>query len=55
MSRALHAEWKKVRTVRGPVWLLVAAIALTGALGVVADAAARCPSGNCRRTRPGSA
>ena len=48
MSRALHAEWNKVRTVRGPVRLLVAAIALTGALGVVADAAARCPSGNCR-------
>jgi len=48
VSRALHAEWTKFRTVPGPAWLLVAAIALTGALGVVADAAARCRSGNCQ-------
>jgi ABC-2 type transport system permease protein len=29
MRQALHAEWTKLRTVPGPGWLLVAAMALT--------------------------
>ena len=33
MRLALHAEWTKLRTVAGPVWLLLATIALTVALG----------------------
>ena len=44
---ALHAEWTKLRTVPGTVWLLLAIITLTVALGVVADTASRCPSGSC--------
>jgi len=35
MSRALHAEWTKQRTVAGPAWLLLATIALTVALSVI--------------------
>jgi ABC-2 type transport system permease protein len=44
---ALHAEWTKLRTSPGTAWLLLALVAATAALGVVADAAARCPSGSC--------
>jgi ABC-2 type transport system permease protein len=48
VSRALRAEWTKLRTVPGTIWLLAAAVALTAGLGAVADAAARCPAGNCQ-------
>jgi ABC-2 type transport system permease protein len=47
MREALRAEWTKLRTVPGATWLLLAVIALTAALGAVADAAARCPSRAC--------
>jgi ABC-2 type transport system permease protein len=47
MRDALCAEWTKLRTVPGTAWLLLAVIALTAALGIVADAAARCPSRAC--------
>jgi ABC-2 type transport system permease protein len=47
MRQALHAEWTKLRTVRGTGWLLLAAVALTIALSVAAAAAASCPSGGC--------
>jgi ABC-2 type transport system permease protein len=47
MREALHAEWTKLRTVPGTIWLLIAVIALTVALGVVADAATKCPSSGC--------
>ena len=43
-TRALHAEWTKVRTVAGTFWLLAAAIALTVTVGAAA-AATRCPAG----------
>jgi ABC-2 type transport system permease protein len=43
----LRAEWTKVRTVPGTVWLVVAAVAVTAGLGAAADAAARCPAGSC--------
>jgi ABC-2 type transport system permease protein len=39
----LHAEWTKVRTVPGTVWLLVGVVALTVALGALAAGAM--PSG----------
>jgi ABC-2 type transport system permease protein len=48
LKEILHAEWTKLRTVPGTIWLLLAVIALTAALGVVADAAAKCPSGGCQ-------
>jgi ABC-2 type transport system permease protein len=38
MSRALHAEWTKQRTVAGTGWLLLGAIALTIALGAIVAA-----------------
>jgi ABC-2 type transport system permease protein len=48
MREALHAEWTKLRTVPGTIWLLLAVIAATPVLGAVADAAARCPSEGCQ-------
>ena len=39
MREALHAEWTKLRTAPGTLWLLVAVVALT--------AAATCPSAGC--------
>jgi ABC-2 type transport system permease protein len=47
MKAALHAEWTKLRTVAGTIWLLLATIALTVALSVAAAAATKCPSGGC--------
>jgi ABC-2 type transport system permease protein len=44
---ALHAEWTKLRTVPGTIWLLLAVVVTTAALGAVADAATKCPSGGC--------
>jgi ABC-2 type transport system permease protein len=48
LREALHAEWTKLRTVPGTIWLLLAVVALTVALGIVADAATKCPSGGCQ-------
>jgi ABC-2 type transport system permease protein len=48
MTDALRAEWTKLRTVPGTVWLLLAVVAATVALGLGADAAAKCPSGGCQ-------
>lgn len=48
MNQAIHAEWTKLRTMPGIIWLLVAVITATAALGVVADAAANCPAGGCQ-------
>jgi len=44
---AIHAEWTKLRTVPGMLWLVVAAIVLTIGLGVVADSSVTCPSTGC--------
>jgi len=44
----LHSEWTKLRTVAGPGWLLVAAIALTAAVGALAANAVSCPDGGCQ-------
>jgi ABC-2 type transport system permease protein len=44
---ALHAEWTKLRTAPGTIWLVLAVIALTVAMGAAAAAAARCPAGGC--------
>ncbi len=48
MSEALHAEWTKLRTVAGPGLLLLAAIALTAAVGAAAANAVSCPAGGCQ-------
>ena len=42
---ALHAEWTKLRTVSGPAWLLLAAVALTIAGSAAAVGATHCPQG----------
>jgi len=45
----LHAEWTKARTVAGPGALLLAAAALTAAIGVAAaNAAGGCPGRGCQ-------
>jgi len=45
MACALHAEWTKLRTVRGPAWLLAALVILTIAVSVLATAPVSCPVG----------
>ncbi len=47
LGAALHAEWTKLRTSPGTAWLLLAIVAATAALGLVADAATRCASASC--------
>lgn len=44
---AIHAEWTKLRTVPGMLWLVVAAVVLTIGLGIVADSSVTCPSTGC--------
>jgi ABC-2 type transport system permease protein len=46
-SSTLRAEWTKLRTAPGTVWLLLAAAALTVALSAAAAAAAKCPAAGC--------
>ncbi|HEV3294328.1 MAG TPA: hypothetical protein VG123_35550, partial [Streptosporangiaceae bacterium] len=45
LAEALHAEWTKTRTMASTGWLLLAAIALTVAVGAAAAAGTSCPSG----------
>ena len=45
MACALHAEWTKLRTVRGPAGLLAALVTLTIAVSVLATAPVSCPAG----------
>jgi ABC-2 type transport system permease protein len=47
VRRAIHAEWTKQRTTPGTGWLLVAAVALTVAVGLLATGAASCPAAGC--------
>ncbi len=44
---ALHAEWTKLRTLSGTVWLMVAVAVLTIAVSAAADAATRCEGMGC--------
>ena len=44
---ALHAEWTKVRTAPGVIWLLVAAAALTAAVSAAVAASVTCPAAGC--------
>jgi len=52
MSRALHAEWTKQRTVAGTGWLLLSAIALTVALSVVVTLATKYASAGAGQDLP---
>ncbi|MEN3306215.1 MAG: type transport system permease protein [Micromonosporaceae bacterium] len=47
MTEALHAEWTKLRTAPGTVWLLLGVVAATVAVSVMATAAVACPAGGC--------
>jgi ABC-2 type transport system permease protein len=47
VRRELHAEWTKLRTVSGPVWLVVATVAATVAVGAATAGGARCASAAC--------
>lgn len=47
LRQAVHAEWTKVRTLPGLLWLAAAAAALTAAVGAATAAAARCPAAGC--------
>lgn len=47
MRTALHAEWTKIRTVPGPLWLLLATITATVALSAGATSTATCTSAGC--------
>jgi ABC-2 type transport system permease protein len=47
MRLALHAEWTKARTTGGPVWLLLAVVAATVAVGGAVSAATQCPAAGC--------
>jgi ABC-2 type transport system permease protein len=46
-GHALHAEWTKARTAGGTIWLLLAVIAATVAVGGAVAAATRCPAAGC--------
>ncbi|MCT2594387.1 ABC transporter permease [Streptomyces sp. N2-109] len=47
MRPALHAEWTKMRTVAGPLWLLLGMIAATVALSAGATSVVTCTSAGC--------
>jgi ABC-2 type transport system permease protein len=48
LNDVVHAEWTKLRTLPGPGWLLLAAAALTAAVGAIAANAVTCPAGICQ-------
>jgi ABC-2 type transport system permease protein len=43
----LHAEWTKLRTLRGTVWLLLAIVVATVAVSAITAAGANCPVTGC--------
>ncbi|MEW9530425.1 ABC transporter permease subunit [Microbispora sp. NPDC049125] len=47
MKPALHAEWTKVRTVAGPLWLLLGAITATVALSAAVTSVMSCGAAGC--------
>jgi ABC-2 type transport system permease protein len=47
MREALHAEWTKLRTAPGTIWLLLAVIATTVAVSTLAATAVTCPTAGC--------
>ena len=47
MRPALHAEWTKIRTVAGPLWLLLGMIVTTVALSAGATSVVTCAANGC--------
>lgn len=47
MRLAMHAEWTKLRTVAGPLWLLLGLVAATVALGAGATSVVNCTASGC--------
>jgi ABC-2 type transport system permease protein len=47
VKTAVHAEWTKLRTTSGPVWLLLSAIVLTVALGLLTASSVSCAPSSC--------
>ncbi|MGY0057188.1 ABC transporter permease [Streptomyces sp. LZ34] len=47
MRPALHAEWTKIRTVAGPLWLLLGMIPATVALSAGATSVVTCAAAGC--------
>lgn len=47
MRRALHAEWTKLRTDTGNIWLLIGTMPLTMAIGAGVASTTKCPSAGC--------
>lgn len=47
MTAVLRAEWTKLRTVRGPFWLLLGIVALTGLTGAAVSGAVVCRTAGC--------
>lgn len=45
LRETLHAEWTKVRTAPATLWLVLATVALTIAVGLAATAIVSCPNG----------
>jgi len=44
MTRAVHAEWTKLRTVPSSAWLLIALVALTAGASAMTTAIVKCPA-----------
>jgi ABC-2 type transport system permease protein len=49
LREALHAEWTKLRTLPGTIWLLLAIAVLTVAVSTMSVAAVTCPDAGCGR------
>jgi ABC-2 type transport system permease protein len=49
MSRELHAEWTKLRTLPGTFWLVLAIAVLTMAVSAAASASVTCPAAGCNQ------
>jgi ABC-2 type transport system permease protein len=49
LGRALHAEWTKLRTVPGPLLLVLCTVVLTIGVGAAVAVAVSCPSPGCQQ------
>ena len=54
MTQVMHAEWTKLRTLASTWWLLLAAVALTIAVGAAVGAAFQCHQLECAAAQTGA-
>ena len=54
MTQVVHAEWTKLRTLASTWWLLLAAVALTIAVGAAVGAAFQCHQFACAPAQTGA-